>query len=82
MGPFFWSAHFDPGLRYLVHVGSMVDTRTDGSVSGRNFSRLYSGPHGQRAIVTCNRDMASLLEEAEGDAGLALRQLLSSSSLR
>jgi apoptosis-inducing factor 3 len=68
--PFFWSAHFDTGLRYLGHVGKIADTRTDGSVKGRNFSRLLTGTEKQKAFITCNRDMASLLKEAEWDAAL------------
>jgi apoptosis-inducing factor 3 len=62
--PFFWSAHFDTGLRYLGHVESIRDTRTDGSVDGRDFSRHYQGAHGKKAFVTCNRDVESLLEES------------------
>jgi apoptosis-inducing factor 3 len=68
--PFFWSAHFDTGLRYLGHVGSMTDVRTEGSIQGRNFSQLQSGPGRQRAFVTCNRDKDSLLKEAEWDAAV------------
>ena len=68
--PFFWSAHFDTGLRYLGHVGSIVDASTDGSIGDRSFSRLLSGPDRQRAFVTCNRDEVSLTKEAEWDAGV------------
>jgi apoptosis-inducing factor 3 len=65
--PFFWSAHFDTGLRYLGHVGSISQVQTAGSIEGRNFSRHYRGPRGEKAFVTCNRDAESLLEEAEWD---------------
>jgi NADPH-dependent 2,4-dienoyl-CoA reductase/sulfur reductase-like enzyme/nitrite reductase/ring-hydroxylating ferredoxin subunit len=68
--PFFWSAHFDTGLRYLGHVGSIVDASTDGSIENRSFSRLLSGHDRQRAFVTCNRDEVSLTKEAEWDAGV------------
>ena len=68
--PFFWSAHFDTGLRYLGHVGSITAVQTEGSVEGRNFSRLQSGHGRQRAYVTCNRDKAALLKEAEWDAAV------------
>lgn len=68
--PFFWSAHFDTGLRYLGHVGSITDVQTEGSIEGRNFSRLQSGRGRQKAYVTCNRDKASLLKEAEWDAAV------------
>jgi apoptosis-inducing factor 3 len=65
--PFFWSAHFDTGLRYMGHVGSILDARTEGSVEGRNFSRYYRGPKGEKAFVTCNRDRDALLEESAWD---------------
>jgi apoptosis-inducing factor 3 len=65
--PFFWSAHFDTGLRYVGHVDSITDAHTDGSVDGRNFSRLLSGADKQRAYITCNRDTDSLCKEAEWD---------------
>jgi NADPH-dependent 2,4-dienoyl-CoA reductase/sulfur reductase-like enzyme/nitrite reductase/ring-hydroxylating ferredoxin subunit len=65
--PFFWSAHFDTGLRYMGHVGSILDARTEGSVEGRNFTRYYRGPKGEKAFVTCNRDRDALLEEAAWD---------------
>jgi NADPH-dependent 2,4-dienoyl-CoA reductase/sulfur reductase-like enzyme len=70
--PFFWSAHFDTGLRYLGHVESTLEMRTDGSTEGRNFSRCYLGPKGQKAFVTCNRDKDSLLEESLWDRAAAL----------
>ena len=65
--PFFWSAHFDTGLRYLGHVESIVSARTDGSIEGRNFTNLYRGSGGEEAFVSCNRDRDSLLAEAEWD---------------
>jgi hypothetical protein len=68
--PFFWSAHFDTGLRYLGHVDSIIDVCTDGSIEGQNFSRLYNGNEGQEAFVTCNRDEASLTKEAEWEAAV------------
>jgi NADPH-dependent 2,4-dienoyl-CoA reductase/sulfur reductase-like enzyme len=68
--PFFWSAHFDTGLRYLGHVSSIAAEQTDGSVEGRRFVRLLSGRGRQRAFITCNRDKESLVKEAEWDAAL------------
>jgi NADPH-dependent 2,4-dienoyl-CoA reductase/sulfur reductase-like enzyme len=65
--PFFWSAHFDTGLRYMGHVESILDARTEGSVEGRDFGRYYRGPHGEKAFVTCNRDRDALLEESAWD---------------
>ena len=68
--PFFWSAHFDTGLRHIGHVDSIVDTRTDGSVAARNFSRQQTGPSGEKSFVTCNRDLESLREESAWDRAL------------
>jgi apoptosis-inducing factor 3 len=68
--PFFWSAHFDTGLRYLGHVDSIEGESTDGSVAERNFSRLLRGNERQRAFITCNRDTDSLTEETEWDSML------------
>jgi NADPH-dependent 2,4-dienoyl-CoA reductase/sulfur reductase-like enzyme/nitrite reductase/ring-hydroxylating ferredoxin subunit len=65
--PFFWSAHFDTGLRYLGHIGSIVDARTEGSIEGRNFAISYTGKDQEKAFVTCNRDRSALLVEAEWD---------------
>ena len=65
--PFFWSAHFDTGLRYLGHVGKIIDCETQGSVVERNFSRRYRGSGKEQAFVTCNRDLKSLREEANWD---------------
>jgi hypothetical protein len=41
--------------------------QTSGSIEGRNFSRHYRGPKGEKAFLTCNRDAESLLQEAEWD---------------
>ena len=65
--PFFWSAHFDTGLRYLGHAASVVDMRTEGSIHGRKFTAFYRGPQRQKAFVTCNCDTDALLEEAAWD---------------
>jgi NADPH-dependent 2,4-dienoyl-CoA reductase/sulfur reductase-like enzyme/nitrite reductase/ring-hydroxylating ferredoxin subunit len=65
--PFFWSAHFDTGLRYMGHVESILEERTEGSVEARNFSRCYRGPQGEKAFVTCNRDQDALLQESAWD---------------
>jgi NADPH-dependent 2,4-dienoyl-CoA reductase/sulfur reductase-like enzyme/nitrite reductase/ring-hydroxylating ferredoxin subunit len=68
--PFFWSAHFDTGLRYMGHVRSILDARTEGSVEARNFSRYYRGSNGEKAFVTCNRDRDALLEESAWDRAI------------
>ena len=62
--PFFWSAHFDTGFRYVGHVGSVLDSHTDGSIGDRNFAVCYTGEHRERAYLTCNRDIEALYIEA------------------
>ena len=62
--PFFWSAHFDTGLRYLGHVGRIEDAEVDGSVEGREFAMRLRGEGREEAFVTCNRDPETLREEA------------------
>jgi NADPH-dependent 2,4-dienoyl-CoA reductase/sulfur reductase-like enzyme/nitrite reductase/ring-hydroxylating ferredoxin subunit len=68
--PFFWSAHFDTGLRYLGHIAAIQDIQTEGSVDTRNFSRCYRGAQREKAFVTCNRDKDALLEESAWDQAL------------
>jgi NADPH-dependent 2,4-dienoyl-CoA reductase/sulfur reductase-like enzyme/nitrite reductase/ring-hydroxylating ferredoxin subunit len=65
--PFFWSAHFDTGLRYLGHVDSVASVQTDGSVEARDFTRCYRGHGDEKAFITCNRDKAALTEESIWD---------------
>ena len=61
--PFFWSAHFDTGLRYLGHVGRIEGVEVDGTVEGREFAMRLRGPGREAAFVTCNRDPGTLEEE-------------------
>ena len=62
--PFFWSAHFDTGLRYLGHVGRIEGVEVDGTVEGREFAMRLRGEGREEAFVTCNRDPGTLEEEA------------------
>jgi hypothetical protein len=73
--PFFWSAHFDTGLIYVGHVGSIVGTRVEGSIAGRDFAIDYTGAAKEKAFVTCNRDMPALVVEAQWE-GVDLGTLL------
>ena len=63
--PFFWSAHFDTGLRYHGHAESIRGTVLDGSIEGRDFTIEYRGDAPEKAFVTCNRDLPALVVEAE-----------------
>lgn len=70
--PFFWSAHFDTGLRYLGHVGDIAKAEVEGSIVGRDFTIRYvdgSGRAGDEAFTTCNRDAPAMAVEAQWEAG-------------
>lgn len=66
--PFFWSAHFDTGLRYHGHVDGIEGSELDGSIEGRDFTIRFDGAGIERAFVTCNRDLPALRVEAEWEA--------------
>jgi NADPH-dependent 2,4-dienoyl-CoA reductase/sulfur reductase-like enzyme/nitrite reductase/ring-hydroxylating ferredoxin subunit len=61
--PFFWSAHFDTGLRYLGNARP-EDLRVSGSITGRNFSIDYREGERIAAVATCNRDTKALEVDA------------------
>ncbi len=66
--PFFWSAHFDTGLRYHGHVDTIEKAEVDGSITGRDFTIRFDGAGSERAFVTCNRDLPALQVEAAWEA--------------
>ena len=66
--PFFWSAHFDTGLRYLGHVDGIVGEEADGSIDGADFTIRYADGDGGAAFATCNRDLPALEVEAAWEA--------------
>jgi NADPH-dependent 2,4-dienoyl-CoA reductase/sulfur reductase-like enzyme len=68
--PFFWSAHFDTGLRYLGHVDTLGASTTEGSLEARSFSRCQHGTGSEKAYITCNRDLDSLRAEADWDQAI------------
>jgi apoptosis-inducing factor 3 len=64
--PFFWSAHFDVGLRYVGHVSEPGALKVDGSLDEREFAAEITGKDASdRALVTCKRDLEALRTEAE-----------------
>lgn len=64
--PFFWSAHFDTGLRYVGHAPQGTEPEIDGSVEQRDLTARYR----DAAVVTCNRDGDALDAEAAFDAAI------------
>jgi NADPH-dependent 2,4-dienoyl-CoA reductase/sulfur reductase-like enzyme/nitrite reductase/ring-hydroxylating ferredoxin subunit len=66
--PFFWSAHFDTGLRYLGHVSAIAHEKTEGSIEDRSFTIGFTGnKKGEKAVTTCNQDLSALQVEAAWD---------------
>ncbi len=72
--PFFWSAHFDTGLRYSGHVRQINEATLNGSVDERSFTVRYADGGRGRAFATCNRDMSSLQTEADWERELKARE--------
>lgn len=64
--PFFWSAHFDTGLRYMGHAAPGAEPTIDGSTEERCFTARY----GEDAVATCNRDRDALEAEAAFDGAV------------
>lgn len=60
--PFFWSAHYDTGLRYMGHAAGGTPG-IEGSVTDRGFVARWGGD----AVATCNRDADALAAEARFD---------------
>lgn len=66
--PFFWSAHFDFGLRYVGHAASVESIEMDGAVADRNFAATIADAGGGKALVTAKRDPQALAREAQWEA--------------
>ena len=66
--PFFWTAHFDFGLRYVGHAASVESVAVDGAVADRNFAATIADGQGGKALVTAKRDPAALEREAAWEA--------------
>ena len=69
--PFFWSAHFDTGLRYLGHASSDAEARIDGSLEKPSFVVHYGSGAEEQAVATCNRDDDALRVNVEWDRAAA-----------
>lgn len=62
--PFFWSAHFDTGLRYLGHADGGAEAVVEGSIEDREFVIRYRADGRDVAVATCNRDPVALSADA------------------
>ena len=71
--PFFWSAHFDTGLRYLGHASKDAGARFEGSLEKPSFVVHYGSNGEQQAVATCNRDDDALQVNLEWDRAALAR---------
>ena len=63
--PFFWTAHYDTGLRYLGHSSGKAEQTVEGSIEGKDFVVHFGAGGKDEAVTTCNRDPAALAVDAE-----------------
>ena len=63
--PFFWSAHYDKAFHYDGHAEGFDTPKVDGSVEAYDATVRYEKNGKLAALVTLDRDMASLEAEAE-----------------
>ena len=62
--PFFWSKHYDAAFHYDGHADAFDPPKIDGSVADYDATVSYEKDGKLLAVVTLNRDMASLEAEA------------------
>ena len=58
--PFFWSAHYDLSLRYVGHAEAWDSTEVIGSLTDADAEVRYRRAGRELAVLTVNRDPASL----------------------
>ncbi len=76
--PFFWSAHHDVTLSYVGHAERFDEIAVSGSLADRDATVGYLSDGTVRAVLTLNRDAASLAAERAFELGdrAALRALV------
>jgi NADPH-dependent 2,4-dienoyl-CoA reductase/sulfur reductase-like enzyme/nitrite reductase/ring-hydroxylating ferredoxin subunit len=62
--PFFWSKHYDAAFHYDGHAEAFGPPKVDGSVADYDATVSYEKDGKLLAVLTLNRDMASLEAEA------------------
>ena len=62
--PFFWSKHYGSAFHYDGHADAFNPPKVDGSVADYDATVSYEKDGKRLAVVTLNRDMASLEAEA------------------
>jgi hypothetical protein len=69
--PFFWSAHYDQAFHYDGHAERFDPPKADGTVEDYDATVRYEADGRLLAVVTLNRDLASLEAEAGFEVGRA-----------
>lgn len=71
--PFFWSAHYESALHYDGHAEDFDPPKVEGSIEDYDALVRYEKSGALVAVVTLNRDLASLEAEAAFERRSALR---------
>ena len=71
--PFFWSAHYESALHYDGHAVDFDPPKVEGSIEDYDALVRYEKSGALVAVVTLNRDLASLEAEAAFERRSALR---------
>ena len=61
--PFFWTKHFDLGIRYLGHAGANQAIEVDGDPAARDATVTFSNDGRVAALATIGHDLESLRQE-------------------
>jgi NADPH-dependent 2,4-dienoyl-CoA reductase/sulfur reductase-like enzyme len=70
--PFFWSAHYDAALHYDGHAEAFDPPKVDGSIADYDALVRYEKNGRLAALVTLNRDLASLEGEAAFERSIGM----------
>jgi NADPH-dependent 2,4-dienoyl-CoA reductase/sulfur reductase-like enzyme len=70
--PFFWSQHYDVTISYVGHAEKWDRTEIDGDVAARDCTVTYYRADRKQAVLTIQRDLASLRAELAFERSSAL----------
>ena len=70
--PFFWSQHYDITISYVGHAEKWDRTEIDGDVAARDCTVTYHRGDRKQAVLTIQRDLASLRAELAFERSSAL----------
>ncbi len=69
--PFFWSRHYDVGIKYVGHAAAWDDIEIEGDVAAKDCVLRYKRGGTTHAVATVGRDVESLAAEAAMEAAAA-----------